>query len=358
MVRGWIPILPGECRQVAAAPLTRGVHYLYGRTSSAHRGGLRQWGGDAILCVNTSSSFEGQNPSSCSQMGLVDRGFRRVNINTTQRWRTSFAEATPFTLGRARQQGLQRLLSDAGYETRGPTGLTDPRRLTAALDQFRADASLPANAPDDQLMRALETLARRRTDQFGLQLCNRTTRPIWTAIARRRGEGWESRGWWQVVSGDCAAVIDEPLLQGFYFVHAVMETPQGERRLAERGDPFCISQSKFAIIGRERCEQRFYDTGLFTVVRTDGKSGLMLDFSEGDFLPPGVEQPANEAGGSTRAAEAGPSAPVASPDRGVERGRPAAAANRPPPAQRTTDGRVGGALPSAPAKTPPKAPAE
>jgi uncharacterized membrane protein len=295
MVKGWIRLLPGECRQAAPAPMTRGVHYLYGRTAATHRGGLRQWGGDATLCVNTTSSFEGQNPSSCSQMGLSERGFRRVNINQQQRWRTSFAEAIPFTLARARQQGLQRLLSDAGYEVRGVAGGSDPRRLSAAIEQFRADARLPPNATDEQLLNALEAMARRRTDQYGLQLCNRTPQPLWTAIARRRGEGWESRGWWQIPAGECAMTIDEALLQGFYFVHAVMETPQGERKLAASGEPFCVSAAKFAIIGRENCDERYYDSALFTAVRTDGKPGLVIDFSERDFLPPGIQPRRTEA---------------------------------------------------------------
>lgn len=339
MVRGWIRLLPGECRQAAPAPLTRGVHYLYGRTSAAHRGGLRQWGGDAILCVNTTASFQGQNPSSCSQIGLVERGFRRVNVNQPQRWRTTFAEANPFTLARARQQGLQRLLVDAGYDIRGAAGSVDVRRLSAAVEQFRVDANLPAGATDEQLMNALEAVARRRTDQFGLQLCNRTQQPIWTAIARRRGEGWESRGWWQVASGDCATTIDEALLQGFYFVHAVMETPQGERKLAESGEPFCTSPAKFAIIGRENCDGRYYDSALFTAVRTDGKPGLIIEFSERDFLPSGQEPRRSE---TSRAPEAAAGAPVQSPDKGVERGaRPAAR----PQAQPQPQGRVGGALP-------------
>jgi uncharacterized membrane protein len=343
MVRGWVRLLPGECRQAAPQPLARGVHYLYGRTSAAHRGGLRQWGGDATLCVNTTASFQGQNPSSCSQIGLVERGFRRVNINQPGRWRTSFAEATPFTLARARQQGLQRLLVDAGYDVRGPSGVTDVRRLSAAIEQFRTEANLPVSATDDQLMNALESVARRRTDQFGLQLCNRTPQPIWTAIARRRGEGWESRGWWQVASGDCATTIDEALLQGFYFVHAVMETPQGERKLATSGEAFCISPAKFAIIGREDCDRRFFDSALFTAVRTDGKPGLIIEFAERDFLPPGIEP--QRASGARAVDVPGPAAPVQAPDRGVERGaRPAPAPAKPPAAQTQPGGRVGGAL--------------
>src|SRR5690606_6571531 len=57
VVQGWTRLRPGECRTAINAPLARGTHYLYARTSSAHRGGRRQWGGDARLCIDNTSSF-------------------------------------------------------------------------------------------------------------------------------------------------------------------------------------------------------------------------------------------------------------------------------------------------------------
>src|SRR5262245_16439029 len=102
VVQGWVRLRPGECRLAMAAPLTRGTHYLYARTSAAHRGGSRQWDGDATLCVDPSASFAIENPPRCEQMALEERGFRRVQISKRDHWRTSFAEADAFTLTRAR----------------------------------------------------------------------------------------------------------------------------------------------------------------------------------------------------------------------------------------------------------------
>src|SRR5690606_21757566 len=62
LVQGWTRLRPGECRLAVSAPLARGTHYLYARTSSAHRGGRRQWGGDARLCVDPTSQFQIENP--------------------------------------------------------------------------------------------------------------------------------------------------------------------------------------------------------------------------------------------------------------------------------------------------------
>ena len=121
-----------------------------------------------------------------------------------------------------------------------------------------------------------------------LTLCNRTAARLWTAVARRRGEGWESRGWWTLGPGGCARTIDDPLLQNVYFVQALLESPQGQRALAAAGESFCTSPAKFAILGRQNCDQRSYDAGLFTPISVQGREGLVVEFFERDFLAPGA----------------------------------------------------------------------
>lgn len=287
VVQGWTRLRPGECRIAVTAPLARGTHYLYARTSPAHRGGRRQWGGDARLCIDPSGSFTIENPPNCATMSLEERRFRRVQINKRDTWRTSFSEAQPYTIARARQAGLQRLLTDAGYELREGRRGADPRRIAQAIAQFRAQARLAPNATENQLMDALEQAARRRAQQVGLTLCNRTRGRLWTAIARRRGEGWESRGWWALNPGGCVRTIDEVLIQEVYYVHAALETNEGPRMLAAGGEAFCTSGGRFAVLGRENCEARYYDEQLFTPVGARGRTGLVVDFEERDFLPPG-----------------------------------------------------------------------
>jgi hypothetical protein len=95
---------------------------------------------------------------------------------------------------------------------------------------------------------------------------------LWTAIARRRGEGWESRGWWALNPGGCVRTIDEVLIQESYFVHAALETNEGPRMLAAGGEPFCTSGARFAILGRENCEARYYDEQIFTPVLPPGET--------------------------------------------------------------------------------------
>jgi uncharacterized membrane protein len=294
LVQGWTRLRPGECQVAVDAPLARGTHYVYARTSNAHRGGRRQWGGDAILCVDVNESFQIVNPPQCGE-SYEQRRFRRVQINKRDSWRTTFSEATPYTLARARQMGIQRLLDDAGYNIRENRRGADPRLIAQAIAQFRTVARLPANASEDQLIDALEAHARRRAAQVGLTLCNRTQGRVWTAIGRRRGEGWESRGWWQLNPGGCVRTIDEVLTQDRYYVFASLDTEQGPRYLAA-GEAFCTSPSRFAILGRTNCQARYYRTQAFAPINARGREGLVVEFEERDFLDPGVAPRLTEAG--------------------------------------------------------------
>jgi len=284
LVQGWTRLRPGECRTAVASPLARGTHYLYARTSSAHRGGRRQWGGDARICVDPSRQFSFENPPQCQAMALEERRFRRVQINRRESWRTSFSEATAYTLARARAAGIQRLLVDAGYDIGEGRRGADPRRVAQAIAPFRATARLAPNATEDQLIDALEIAARRRAEQVGLTLCNRTRGRVWTAIARRRGDGWESRGWWPLNPGGCARTIDEVLNLEVYYVYANLETDQGPRLLSAGDQPFCISNARFAVVGRERCEDRYYETAAFTPITPRNRGGLVVEFQDRDFM--------------------------------------------------------------------------
>src|SRR5262249_29965819 len=222
VVAGWVRLRPGECRLAVGAPLARGTHYLYAHISNAHRGGLRQWAGDAPLCVDPNNTFTFETPPQCAAMGLEERQCRRVQINKRDSWRTTFSEAESYTLARARAAGIERLLTDAGYDLHEDRNGVDPRAIALAIQQFRAGAHLAPNANEDQLIDALETAARRRGDQVGLTLCNHAHGRVWAAIARRRGEGWESRGWWALAPGGCVRALDEDLLQEVYYVYATL----------------------------------------------------------------------------------------------------------------------------------------
>ena len=229
-------------------------------------------------------SFSIESPPDCSAMGLDERDFRPVLIERSSRWRTNLRETETYDLDRARQAGVQRLLRDADVYTGridGDIGI----RTRRAIRAFLKEKGLAEDTNDADLIDILEQAAIARSRNVGMMLCNRTDNRIWASIARRRQEGWESRGWWQLEGQGCARVVDEPLLQTQHYVYAEMDNSEGEgfRTLADATDRFCVARSKFAIVGRESCESSAYRSVNFraTTVPEDGK--LVFEFFERNF---------------------------------------------------------------------------
>ncbi|MEO0884192.1 MAG: DUF1036 domain-containing protein [Pseudomonadota bacterium] len=288
VVNGWTKIRPGSCELLLDGQLTPGAHYMFAQSSNAHRGGRKSWRGDERLCVESSSSFTIENPPDCHVMGLDERAFKPVLIENRTAWKNTIRETDSYNLRRARAAGVQRLLGDAGIYTGAIDGHIGPRTRTA-IRQFLEDRELARDTSDDDLIDILEQVALDRARNVGLTLCNRTDGRIWSAIGRRRGEDWESRGWWLLEAGGCARVIDEPLLQTEHFVFGELEDPDGgvPRVLSRGSDVFCIARSKFAIIGREDCEAAAYRRALFASTPAPTERKLVYEFFERDFAEPG-----------------------------------------------------------------------
>ena len=285
IIEGWTRIRPGECRVVLAAPLQPGPHFLYGRSSRAHRGGIREWSGEYEHCVDAQGSFSVENPPNCVEMGLEGRKFKPVLIESKTRWTTTLKETQKWSMKTAKAAGIQRLLDDAGVESGKMDGYIG-RRTRSAISDFLTSKKLPADTDDNQLMDYLEQVAIERSRNLGLTICNRSGDRVWTAIGRRRGEGWESRGWWPIEAGACERVIDEALLAAPHYIFAEIETPSGVKRLKNAAETFCMTRSQFAILGRDKCTEKYYQTGLF-VETDDAKDGkLVFELFNRDFEYP------------------------------------------------------------------------
>lgn len=290
VVQGWTRVRPGECDIILSGPLTPGAHYLYAESSKAHRGGLKSWKGDEALCVEGLVSFAIESLEDCDAMGLDVRLFRPVLIESREEWSTTIKETQSYVLTgapNAQAAGLQRLLSDAGIYTGAVDGLLGARSRSA-IREFLRQRELDEETSDQVLIDMLEQLALDRSRNVGLTLCNRTERRVWTAIGRRNGEGWESRGWWLLEGGGCARVIDEPLLQTEHFVFGEMEGKENEgvRRLLRGSDSFCVARSKFVISGRSNCASSAYRTALFSSTPVPVDRKLVFEFFDRDFGPP------------------------------------------------------------------------
>lgn len=284
VVEGWTKLRPGACEVAVKGELTKDVHFLYARSSDAHRGGARNWGGDKKLCVDTTGGFSIESPPNCAAMGLDERSFRPVLIERSNSWRTNFRETETYNMERARQAGVQRLLKDADVYT-GRIDGDIGKRTRAAIREFLKEKGLAEKTSDADLIDILEQAAIARARNVGMTVCNRSDKRIWAAIGRRKPEGWESRGWWMLEGQGCARVIDEPLLQTQHYVYAEMDNEDGEgyRTLSDAADRFCVARSKFAIVGRETCESSAYRSVNFFGTAKPENGKLVFEFFERNF---------------------------------------------------------------------------
>lgn len=284
VTEGWTRLRPSDCKAVRRGPLAEGEHYLYARSSRAHRGGLREWSGEAKLCVD-STDFSLAGEASCEDVGFETRSFIAIDIDDRE-WRTRLREPVsplaPLTLDTARLAGIQRLLRDNGYDVKEVDGLPG-RRTDRALRKFLDTIGRRDTPKDEEILDLLEDAALKKADEAGLKICNRGEAQLWTAIAQRRGDGWESRGWWPLGGGECARVIDQPLAAAAYYVYAGLREGERERTLAAGEEIFCLAATKFAILGRENCETRGYSQGPFLTVLSQGRDTVTVELKEADF---------------------------------------------------------------------------
>jgi uncharacterized membrane protein len=298
VTEGWTRIRPGECQVARRAALTPGLHHLYGRSSLAHRGGLREWSGTTPLCIDE-SDFTIAGDAVCEELGFQTRFFLETQIDETSR-RTALVDpnfenvnltgpTVPSNPAQLRIAGIQRLLTDAGYYDRAIDGYSG-LRTTRAIERFVADQRLAATPSDFELIDRIEAAALQRADEAGLKLCNRAGTLVWTAVAQRREDSWESRGWWPLGPDECAKVLNEPLSQPAYYVYAALPDPDGEadRPLSAADEPFCLAPTRFAILGREACARRGYREGRFVTVLAGDRPFATLEFTDADFVPGNV----------------------------------------------------------------------
>ena len=282
IVEGWSRIRAGECRVLLAAPLNTGPHFIYARSSRAHRSGVREWTGDYEFCVDAQGSFSVESPPNCVAMGLEARQFQPVLIESNRRWKTTLRETEKWTEKTSAPAGLQRLLNDAGVSKTKIDGYIG-RRTRQAIREFLSSKDLSTDLDDDQIVDYLEQVAIERARNLGFTICNRTDEATWTAIARRRGEGWESRGWWRIEAGACERVIDEELLAARHYVLAEIESDAGRKRLSGATEEFCITRSKFAILGRDECGKKFFDQEKFVETNFPENGRLVYELFDRNF---------------------------------------------------------------------------
>lgn len=284
--QGWLRVVPGACRVVLPGDLTASTYYLYARTSQAHSGPARAWGGSDQICVKD-TNFTSRGPlaaTSCASDDFFQLPFAAVDTHRLKSWTATFSESPAIaTLPDAGMAGLKRLLRDIGYAVAGGADGKPDKTADKALADFKKRLKLAPAATSGDLFDALETEALKTATPAGFAICNDTAKSVAAAIGQKLRNDWISHGWWKIAAGSCAKVADT--LQGvdsiFLFVQKINGPP-----LVGGTNKFCVADIEFDIQGRGRCAARGLSEAGFAETRVKGLAGFAAHVGENGLIKP------------------------------------------------------------------------
>lgn len=278
-------IYPGEC--INKEVLNIYLRYIYAKSKSIHQGGIREWRGNFQICNNIVSGLNGISKN-CQETNHESKFFRSIEPSESISY---FIENENFK-SKARTAGIQRLLSDNGYDINKIDGISG-RKTIKALSKFKKLNKLENEIDKKLLMQKLAKMAKKESQKIGLTICNRTEAPIWTAIGTENGKEISSRGWWNIKIDKCTQIINRKLnsKKTYYFARSetkdMMKSEKDKKYLNINSDKastknFCISNSKFSAITNINCTISGYDDAQFRQLPTD-IAGLTITLTNNDF---------------------------------------------------------------------------
>jgi uncharacterized membrane protein len=277
--RGWWPIPPGECKVVIKGPLNQNLYYSFARSSYAHIGPIRTWGGTHDLCTGKTNFQASSSEGAPCGPGYVPQGFASVDIQGKSGWLTTLSEGSQFkSLGDARIAGMQRLLSDVGLFDGVIDGVSGPK-FTDAMNQARSALGAPG-ADMNALYAKLVVEATKQQTASGLTLCNRTQSIIWSAYGRENQGRAQSRGWYRLMPEQCEKVVRERLTEPFIYAFASAEKPEGAGVAETWGGTkiFCTKDSSFDFEDSTNCGGRGSTSTGFFQINTNGQPSITFEF--------------------------------------------------------------------------------
>jgi uncharacterized membrane protein len=280
---GWARVVPGACQSVLASDLSAVALDVYARTSQAHSGPVRAWGGDPQVCVQD-INFTIHVPSSshdCPSDNSYLLPFARIDTRRIPSWTSTLSESPSLaSLTEARIAGLKRLLHDLGYPIAAIDGHPDKVAETALAD-FRKRQNVRPEATAADLFDALETSALKVATPAGYSICNDTAKPIAAALGETTAGNWISHGWWKIVPGSCARAITAPLATDTLYLYV---QKVGGPALVSGKDKFCVADIEFDIQGRSRCKDRGLAELGFAATPVKGLSGFAAHVGEAGLV--------------------------------------------------------------------------
>lgn len=269
---GWTRIAPGDCQLTRKEPLTAETYLVHARSSIAHSGPARAWGGTVPVCVKdgnfTIRSGTAQPGCTADNFALP---FAPVNNRGKSVWVMHFDEKPAMNMTEAQLAGVKRLLKDNGYKITRINGRPD-KVTGAALNDFRKRMRFTDKEGNTELFDALEREARKAVAPAGYTVCNEAKDPLLVALAQNDGGKAVSRGWWTVDPGACAKAITTPLSNEAVFLLAQRKTGGS---LVTGPERFCVAQAAFEISDAGNCTTRGLTEAGFARTQTKGMSGYV-----------------------------------------------------------------------------------
>jgi uncharacterized membrane protein len=285
--KGWTRIAPGECEIARKEPLTAESYLVHARTSIAHSGPARAWGGAYPVCVKDANFAIRQSVTQpyCSADDTFALPFAGLNNRGKSVWTMNFDEQPVMSLSEAQLAGVKRLLVDNGYKITRIDGKPD-KATGAALVDFRKRMRLDANEGNAALFAALEQQARGKIAPAGYTICNESRDALLVAIAQKEAganSSSVSRGWWTVEPASCAKAVTTPLHNDTVYLLAQKKNGGA---LVGGPDRFCVTSSAFEIRGGQNCAGRGLTESGFAATPTKGLTGYVAHIGPQGLIGP------------------------------------------------------------------------
>jgi uncharacterized membrane protein len=284
--QGWTRIAPGDCQVARGENLTGQTTLVHARSSLAHSGPAKAWGGKLPICVKDANfNFRLSGPAACKEDGVFTLPFAPLATGGRQSW-TMTLDETPAqpSLMAAQLAGVKRLLHDNGYAV-GPLDGAPDKKTGTALADFRKRMHFPEKAGNPELFMALEREASRTNAPAGYTICNDGKALLEAALAETGKSKNAVRGWWTVPPGACARVLTTALTNSGYSLFA---RHKDGKPVAGGPEKFCIAPTAFEIKDRGNCASRGQSEAGFVRTQTNGLAGYVAHIGDMGLLPGGA----------------------------------------------------------------------
>jgi uncharacterized membrane protein len=272
LTQGWTRITPGDCAIAIKGPLAAS-YLVYARSSLAHAGPERAWGGAFPVCVKDSEFVLHQTVTQpyCTAPDTFALPFAPVNFKNRRDWTMDFDETPALpSLTAAQLAGVKRLLTDNGYKLGAIDGKPSKPTGTALAD-FRKKMKFKDGDGNDVLFAALEKRAQTISAPQGYSVCNDSGEPLLAAIAQTGPGKPSSRGWWRIAPKACARMLAAPLTGPVYLLAQKL----GGTPVVSGGEKFCTTAVAFEVQDRGNCTARGMNESGFASTAGRGLPGYV-----------------------------------------------------------------------------------